>query len=84
MRLDTYSSGKKARKSKMKRIELLQCEICGTQYKLKREAEECEKSHIRPLTIENCRYMPKNMVDNGYPVTIDVQFKDGITIRYRR
>ena len=71
----------------MKNIEfkniIFECETI-TEYKLKREAEECEKSHIRPLTIENCRYAPKNMVENGYPVTIDVQFKDGITIRYRR
>ena len=68
----------------MKRIELFQCEICGTQYEVKGKAEECEKSHIRPLNFEKCWYAPKNMVESGYPVTIDVQFKDGITIRYRR
>ena len=68
----------------MKRIELFQCEICSTQYKFKREAEECEKSHIRPLNFEKCRYAPMNMVERGYPETIDVQFQDGSTIRYRR
>lgn len=67
----------------MKKIELYQCEICGTQYKSKAECTNCEKRHIKPVKITGTRYV--NFKDNhkGYPVTISVAMKDGSTVTYK-
>lgn len=68
----------------MKELKLYQCEICGTQYKVKNECKECEKRHIKPKKINGTRYL--NFKDNnkGYPVSISVEMEDGVTITYKR
>ena len=67
----------------MKKIDLYQCEICGTQYKEKYKCQECEKSHVKPLRIIDEKYMPKNC--NGeYPVHITVRMANDKTVMYKR
>lgn len=67
----------------MKKIDLYQCEICGTQYKEKWKCQDCEKSHIKPVQITGTKYMPKNC--NGeYPIHITVKMADGKSITYKR
>ena len=69
----------------MKKLELYQCEICGTQYKDKIVCEECEKSHIKPYSISGMKYYAKNVgSSDGLPVKITVTFENGHTADYRR
>ena len=42
----------------MKKLELYQCEVCGTQYKSKLECTECETRHMKELRIVKSRYLP--------------------------
>lgn len=68
----------------MKEKKLYTCETCFTDYNDKKKAIECEKTHITPLEIADCRYVPLSNCKTGYPQTIDIKFKDGKTIKYRR
>lgn len=68
----------------MKELKLYQCEICGTQYKEKMACTKCEKSHLQPCKIVHCRYVPYGNNIKGYPVAIEVSFKDGKTATYKR
>lgn len=69
----------------MKKLELYQCEICGTQYKDKAECVECEKSHVPGTKIIGYKYTPKNVGSkDGLPVKITVKFENGKTADYRR
>ena len=69
----------------MKKLELYQCEICGTQYKNKAECQFCEKSHIIPKYIIGAKYNAKNVgSSDGLPVKITVTFENGHTADYRR
>ena len=74
----------------MKSIFLYQCEICGTQYKFSKDAEACEKFHIRPRTvgtveIESARYQPYHEQGaSPYPLKISVVMRDGKSIDYKR
>lgn len=66
----------------MKKIDLYQCEICGTQYKEKSKCQDCEKSHVKPVQIVEEKFMPKNC--NGkYPVHITVKMADGKNVTYK-
>ena len=67
----------------MKKIDLYQCEICGTQYKEKLKCQECEKSHVRPVQIIGEKYMQKSC-SGEYPVHITVRMADGKTVMYKR
>lgn len=42
----------------MKKIDLYQCEICGTQFKSKEDCVKCEKGHQKELHIVKTRYLP--------------------------
>ena len=68
----------------MKQISLFVCEICGTQFKDKIAAKDCEASHKVPEKIAGCRYLSKNQDAKGYPQTISVAFKDGEVVKYHR
>ena len=68
----------------MKTFELYQCEICGTQYKLKGLCEKCEKSHIKDLKIEKMRYLPLTEDKTGMPITITIIGPDGRHYTYKR
>lgn len=69
----------------MKKLELYQCEICGTQYKNKQECQSCEKSHIKPVRISGTKWNAKNAgCTDGLPIKVTVVFENGVTAEYRR
>lgn len=49
------------------------CEVCGTEYKEKVKARECEDRHKQPVKIVSCRYRP-----------ITVRMNDGKDVIYKR
>ena len=69
----------------MKSISLYQCEVCGTQYKFSKDAEACEKFHVRPKGILREHYRPYHELGAcKYPHTITVLMNDGHEIIYKR
>ena len=61
----------------MKKLELYECEICGTRYKDRLECERCEEHHRHNLRIIAARYNAHDQgSDDGFPVKITVT--DGI------
>lgn len=68
----------------MKEIKHYICEICGTEYKDKLDAQKCERNHCEPNDIEKCRYLSYEYNKKGYPISIDVKMKDGCIVTYKR
>lgn len=68
----------------MKKLELFQCEICGTQFKSKVECEKCEKNHPKELHIVKARYLSHTQDATGMPVSITLMGKDGRHYTYKR
>ena len=78
----------------MKEITLYTCEICKERYADRKEAENCEAAHIMPkkLTKEmkfhpyKCGRDPrlKGYEVSQYPDWIDIEMRDGKTVRYKR
>lgn len=64
----------------MKELKLFVCEHCGTQYKEKEKAKECEKKHTIPMEIKDSRYHSMSQ----YPDKVEVKFTDGSTCWYKR
>ena len=67
----------------MKELKLFVCEVCGTNYKDKEACLECERSHIKPKKIVGARYIPLKDNKAGYPMSIDIEFEDGVVKRFR-
>ncbi len=63
----------------MKEVKYYICEICGTEYNEKKKCMDCEKGHIKPVSIYGARYF-----HNGYPVVINVEMSNGEIITYKR
>jgi len=63
---------------------LYQCEFCKKQYKNEIDAQNCEKNHKIPNSIENLKYVPYNNDKSGYPEIITMKFMDGSSIRYKK
>ena len=78
----------------MKETTIYVCEICGTRYANRKEAENCEAAHIKPKRItKSMKYHPyKSGKDptltpheaSQYPDWIDIEMQDGKTVRYKR
>lgn len=72
----------------MKQITLYKCEVCGTEYKFDKDAEACEKYHVKPVTklpIVAEKYKPYHMQAVGpYPFKIYIKMDDGKIIEYER
>lgn len=69
----------------MKKLELYQCEVCGTQYKSKQECLACETSHIRPVRIGGAKWNAKNVgCSDGLPLKVTIVFENGATAEYKR
>lgn len=69
----------------MKKLELYQCDLCGTQYRSRLECKNCEKSHRRPTGVLDARWNAKNVgSSDGYPVKVSVMFDNGVSVDYRR
>lgn len=45
---------------------------------------DCEKGHIKPVSINGARYLSINNNHNGYPVVINVEMSNGEIITYKR
>lgn len=54
----------------MKELKLYQCEICGTKYTNKEEAQECEQGHKKNLRITTREYSEND--EYGFPEFIVV------------
>ena len=77
----------------MKARTMYTCEICHTDYADKENAQKCEKSHVKPMSIwKNIKYHSIyngrdpifRCSDTNYPDWIDVQFENGKTVRYKK
>lgn len=68
----------------MKEVKYYICEICGTEYNEKEKCMDCEKGHIKPVSINGARYLSINNNHNGYPVAINVEMSNGEIITYKR
>lgn len=64
----------------MKELKLFVCDSCGTQYKDREKAKQCEKSHNYAKEIANAAYH----ANADYPDRIEVCFLDGKKIWYKR
>lgn len=61
----------------MKTVQQYICEVCGTQYADKEQAEKCESNHKKDLKIANARYLPITSDASGLPTTITIEYKEG-------
>ena len=68
----------------MKEVKHYICEVCGTEYRDKTDAEKCEKCHKQPVAIIRSRYISKSQNGAGYPVALEVQMNDGTFQVYKR
>lgn len=68
----------------MQKIELYQCEVCGTQFKSKLECAKCEAGHMKELRIVKSRYLPFTQDRTGMPTTITLFGPDGKDYTYKR
>ena len=72
----------------MKETTLYVCEICGTRYANKKEAENCEAAHIKPKRFtKSMKFHPYKSGREPifqYPDWIDIEMQDGNTVRYKR
>ena len=59
----------------MKEQKLYVCEFCGTQYKEKSKALECEKNHHTPKTMRQPQYHAAKCSQDGYPDRIEIVFE---------
>ena len=68
----------------MKEQKLYVCDYCGTQYKEKTVCQQCEKGHVKPVEIKDCKYI--SMKDNlkGYPTQVHFKMADGTVQIYKR
>ena len=64
----------------MKKLELYQCEFCNTQFNDQEEARECEKSHVRIVSVIPKKYR----VREEYPDRVIVSFENGEELSYIR
>ena len=67
----------------MKQKVLYTCEYCHTDYKLKTDAEKCEKIHRQKLKILDKRYLSYKQDASGFPVSITIMNEDGRTKVYK-
>ena len=68
----------------MAKIDLYQCEVCGTQFKSKEDCVKCEKRHQKELYIVKSRYLPYTQDESGMPTTITLAGSDGRHYTYKR
>ena len=68
----------------MKEQTLYICEICGTQYKNKKSALDCEKNHHVPIQVRQSYCHFGKCLQDGYPDRIEIVFDDGEILTYKR
>lgn len=68
----------------MKEVKKYVCEVCGSEYDEKKEAQACERGHKIPMDIIKAGYVPKtHEYIIGYPTSITVKMSDGKECVYR-
>lgn len=60
------------------------CEHCFTEYKDKKMAEKCEKSHVFPKKIIGTKFHSINSDASGKPSSIEVLMSDGSKATFKR
>jgi predicted ATP-dependent serine protease len=60
-------------------IEKFGCEVCGSEYDKKGDAEDCEKHHAVPEKVHSAEFNPRI----EYPNKVVIRFKNGQTRKYR-
>ena len=70
------------------------CEICGTKYKSRIEAEYCEAAHIKPRKLtKTMKFHPYKCGQDPvlghysisqYPDWINIEMEDGKIVKYKR
>lgn len=68
----------------MKEVRHFICDICHTEYVDRAKCVACEKSHKEPVRILGMRYVAQDYNQQGYPVSIEVEFNDGCARIYKR
>jgi hypothetical protein len=73
----------------MKKIDLYQCDICGTQFSDKKLCEKCERGHVTDILIRKSRYLPItqswwSMDESGMPTTVTLVGLNGRCYTYKR
>ncbi len=69
----------------MKKIDLYQCEICGTQFKKQGRLRKVRKrTPEKELHIVKTRYLPYTQDGSGMPTTITLVGPDGRHYTYKR
>lgn len=68
----------------MKEVKRYKCDYCRTEYDKKSDAEKCEHAHKMPESFNNAKFLPIDREPSGYPITVNITFKNGETIRYVR
>lgn len=58
------------------------CEGCGVDYTTAEEAEECEKSHVKPVKIVKGNYEYTLLQGLNLPVSVTVKFENGMEREY--
>lgn len=62
------------------------CEGCGVDYATAVEAEECEKSHIKPVKIVKAEYgySTERNIFRHIPVAVRIEMANGMEVTYYR
>lgn len=68
----------------MKEVKKYVCEVCGTEYDEKCDAQYCEREHKIPMDIIKASYFPATYDSSGYPSRITVKMSDGSERVYKR
>ena len=64
----------------LKKSTIYTCEGCGVDYTTAEEAEECEKSHIKPVKIVKAEY--KYVGGPNIAVSVKIEFENGTEREY--
>ena len=51
----------------MKETTLWKCDICGTEYRDKKQCQKCESNHKKEGKIVKMRHLPYTSDQSGYP-----------------
>ena len=62
----------------MKIIAKYKCDVCGTEYKDRKDATECENGHKKAKKI--IKQVHQHM--SGYPLKLEVEMSDGTKLMY--
>ena len=67
-------------REKMKEQKLYMCEYCGTQYKEKNKALDCEYIHKDAKNVKDAQYH----AGGDYPDRVEITFHDGTSRWYKK